>query len=298
MIANPRAMSLSGEALEAIRLALSELGPIELVETDRRGHATELCREAAANGAEAVVVIGGDGTMNEAANGLAGSRTALAPIPAGCTNVFARAIGLADDPIAATDQVIAALCDPRPRAVDLGLVNGRAFLFTSAVGFSAEVIRRMHAHVTHRPLVRQSWFAVSALAAAIELRGGAPTMRVSCEGRKLDGAGLVVQNASALTYMGSREVGLCEGAGLDTGSLSLAVLRRVGLGTLATLPARLMIGRNAISHPAVSGLTDVVQVEIEPLAGPLQVEADGEYLGEFESVTYSVAPGALRVLSC
>lgn len=297
MIYNASAMGCSRPTLEAISAALSELGPIELLETRDRGHATELCRAAADDGMPAVVVVGGDGTMNEAANGLAGTGTALAPIPAGCTNVFARVVGLPADPLAATNRLLGSLAEPRPRRIDLGLINGRAFLFTSALGFSAGVVRRMHFHQASRPLRRQAWFAASAIAAAREHLGAPATMRARCAGAELDGVGLVVQNAPALTYLGKRPVRLCEGAGLETGNLSVAVLRRFGLGTLATLPARIALGRRAIRHPALSGFAGVEGIEVQALDGRLEAEADGEYLGEHDSVSYAVAPGALGVLS-
>ena len=84
-----------------------------LAETSRRSHATRLALGAAATGTDVVVVLGGDGTLNEAANGLAGTSTALAPLPGGSTNVFARSIGLPNDPIEATGVLLDALAAGR-----------------------------------------------------------------------------------------------------------------------------------------------------------------------------------------
>src|SRR4249920_1313321 len=89
-----------------IQRALGDRHRLEVAETYRRGHATRLARAAAREGMDAVVVLAGDGTLNEAADGLAGSQTALAPLPGGSTNVFARAIGVADDPVEATGQLL------------------------------------------------------------------------------------------------------------------------------------------------------------------------------------------------
>ena len=89
---------------------------VTVAETTRRGHATRLAQGAAADGVDVVVVLGGDGTLNEAANGLAGTDTALGPLPGGSTNVFARTLGLPDDPIEAALRRLAwpTRCPGRP----------------------------------------------------------------------------------------------------------------------------------------------------------------------------------------
>ena len=92
-----------------IQKALSADHDVTLAETNRRGHATRLAQGAAAEGVDVVAVLGGDGTQNEAANGLAGTQTALATLPGGSTNVFARTIGLPNDPIEATGVLLDAL---------------------------------------------------------------------------------------------------------------------------------------------------------------------------------------------
>src|SRR5213078_2347738 len=101
----------------------------QVAETSRRGHAARLAQGAAAGGVELVVVLGGDGTLNEAANGLAGTTTALGVLPGGSTNVFARTIGMSNDPIEATGQLLNALGRNQIHRVGLGTVNGRYFLF-------------------------------------------------------------------------------------------------------------------------------------------------------------------------
>ena len=88
--------------------------------TSRRGHASRLARGAAATGTDVVAVLGGDGTLNEAANGLAGTECALAALPGGSTNVFARTIGLADEPLDATAQLVAATAANSIESVGLG----------------------------------------------------------------------------------------------------------------------------------------------------------------------------------
>ena len=124
-----------------IHKALSADHDVVLKETNRRGHAARLAQGAAADGMDAVVVLGGDGTLNEAANGLAGSPTALAVLPGGSTNVFARTIGMANDPIEATSQLLSALGAPvRWRGWVWAGLNARYFLFHAGIGFDAAVV--------------------------------------------------------------------------------------------------------------------------------------------------------------
>jgi diacylglycerol kinase family enzyme len=111
LLVNSTASSVTPRGRVVIQKALSADHDVTLAETSRRGHATRLARGAAADGVEVVVALGGDGTLNEAANGLAGTDCALAPLPGGSTNVFARTLGLPNDPIEATGQ----RCSPRSR---------------------------------------------------------------------------------------------------------------------------------------------------------------------------------------
>src|ERR671912_1976787 len=109
LLVNSSASSVTPRSRVVIQKALSADHDVTLAETSRRGHATRLAQGAAADGVDVVVVLGGDGTLNEAANGLAGTETALAPLPGGSTNVFARTLGIADDPVEATGQLLSSL---------------------------------------------------------------------------------------------------------------------------------------------------------------------------------------------
>ena len=120
LIVNSSASSVTARARVVIRKALSADHDVTVAETNRRGHATRLAQGAAAEGVDVVVVLGGDGTLNEAANGLAGSETALAALPGGSTNVFARTIGLPNDPIEATGVLLDALQRGAVERVGLG----------------------------------------------------------------------------------------------------------------------------------------------------------------------------------
>ncbi len=143
LIVNSSASSVTPRGRVVIQKALSADHDVTVAETSRRGHATRLAQGAARDGVDVVVVLGGDGTLNEAANGLAGTETALPPLPGGSTNVFARTIGLPNDPIEATGALLDGLAAGRIEAVGLGSVNGRYFLFHVGLGFDAAVVEQV-----------------------------------------------------------------------------------------------------------------------------------------------------------
>ena len=116
---------------------------VQVVETNRRGHATRFAEDAARRGLDCVVSFGGDGTLNEVATGIAGSETALGVLPGGSTNVFARTIGMSNDPAEAVKQLALALDTERIAPIGLGKVNGRYFCFHTGVGYDAAVVRNV-----------------------------------------------------------------------------------------------------------------------------------------------------------
>src|SRR5215204_3032319 len=131
IIVNPYATTMSVRLKQLVVYALQGRYEVEAIDTQRRNHATELCREAAGEGYDVVVAFGGDGTVNEAANGLAGSDTPLIPLPGGATNVYCRMLGIPNDVVDATEHLLRLADDWRPRPVDLGAVNGRLFTFSA-----------------------------------------------------------------------------------------------------------------------------------------------------------------------
>ena len=128
------------------------------MDTQRQGHAIELARAAVAEGFDAVVALGGDGTVNEVANGLMGSDVALLALPGGATNVFAKLLGIPADLVDATEHVLGLADDWRVRRVDVAIVNGRGFLFSAGVGLDAAVVRHCDAHPKAKARFKQSYF--------------------------------------------------------------------------------------------------------------------------------------------
>src|SRR5437763_11864692 len=146
VIVNPYATTVSARLKNLVVYALQSRYEVEAVDTQAKLHATELCREAADEGYEVVVAFGGDGTVNEAANGLIGSDVPLTCLPGGSTNVFCRSLGIPRDVVDATEHLLP-VADPfEPRKGDLGLVNGRYFTFGAGVGLDASVVEQVDAH--------------------------------------------------------------------------------------------------------------------------------------------------------
>src|ERR1700677_3503856 len=143
VIVNPYATTVSTHLRDVVVYALRGRYEVDAVDTEARGHATELCREAAHEGYDVVVAFGGDGTVNEAANGLLGSSTPLCFLPGGSANVFGKMLGIPGDVVDATEHLLAMADDWRPRKVDLGIVNGHCFTFASGLGLDASVVERV-----------------------------------------------------------------------------------------------------------------------------------------------------------
>src|SRR5207237_5991550 len=146
IIVNPYATTVSDRLKNLVVYALRGSYEVDAIGTEARDHATELCREAAREGYDVVVAFGGDGTVNEAANGLAGSDTPLSCLPGGRTNVYCRMLGIPTDVVDATEHLLQLADDWRPRRVDLGHVNDRHFLFSAGMGLDASVVERVDAH--------------------------------------------------------------------------------------------------------------------------------------------------------
>src|ERR1700758_3901962 len=134
IIVNPYATTVSDRLKNLVVYALRGRYDVDAIDTNARGHAAELSREAAREGYDVVVAFGGDGTVNEAANGLAGSDTPLCCLPGGRANVYCRMLGIPTDVVDATEHLLLMAHDWHPRRVDVGYVNGRKFTFSAGVG--------------------------------------------------------------------------------------------------------------------------------------------------------------------
>jgi len=285
LIVNTSASSVTVRARVVIHRALSADHDVVLKETNRRGHAARLAQGAAADGLDAVVVLGGDGTLNEAANGLAGSPTALAVLPGGSTNVFARTLGFSNDPIEATSQLLSALSARSVDRVGLGQLNSRYFLFHAGIGFDAAVVAQVEKLAPLKRYAGPAWFVMATLLTwATGYDRHRPAFSVLANEAVIDdGYFSVCLNTDPYTYFGNRPMHLAPGTSLKT-ALSLATFQKLSLGTVVPMLASAFgDGSKAARSAHVSLLQDLESVTIKGYR-PVPYQVDGDYVGEADHI--------------
>ena len=300
IVVNPYATTLSDRLKHLVVYALQGRYEVEAVDTQRRGHAIELCREAAGEGYDVVCAFGGDGTVNEAANGLAGSRTPLTCLPGGATNVYARMLGIPNDVVDATEHLLRMADDWRPRPVDLGMVNGRVFTFSAGVGLDASVVERVDRH-PHLKARLGAWYFTSS-AFSVFLRKyvvNPPKLEVEVGGRTIPGVTAVVQNGSPYTYFQRTPIEMGEGAALDSGDLAGVVLERASPADMPTVLFRALSKRaRIVNHRRVSHFSGVDRVVVRSAdARPVPLQVDGDHIGDVDQAEFGIRRAALRVVS-
>jgi len=190
--------------------------------------------------------------------------------------------------------------DWQVRRVDLGVVNGRCFTFSSGLGLDASVVERVDSRPSLKARLGPYFFAWAAVSTFVRRYLLSPAqMEVQAGERTLHGVTAVVQNGSPFTYFQDRPIEIAEGAALDSGALAGAVLHR------ATPVAMPFIGWRALSsharvlrHRQVSGLADIREMTVRTADGrPLPLQADGDYLGDVAEARYSILPRALNVVA-
>src|ERR1700736_975928 len=199
IIVSPYATTVSDRLRHLVVYALQGRFEVDAVDTEDRGHATELCREAAHEGYDVVVAFGGDGTVNEAANGLLGSTTPLCCLPGGSANVFGRLLGIPGELVDATEHLLAMADDWRPRKVDLGVVNGRCFTFNSGIGLDASVVEKVDARPKLKARFGPYFFTWKALGAAQRYLVRPPRMLIDTREGTLEAVTAIVQNGDPYT---------------------------------------------------------------------------------------------------
>lgn len=316
LVVNPAATTTSARTRDVLAHALASDLKLEVAATEYRGHARDLARQAAEGGEiELVVALGGDGTVNEVVNGLLHNGPdpeglpKLAVVPGGSTNVFARALGLPNDPVEATGALLDALREGSSRTVGLGRVSGtpgtadegvpeRWFTFCAGLGFDAGVVgrveqqRELGKRSTHALYIRQ----MVRQFLAESRRGGTITLEQPGEDPVTDLAIAIVCNTAPWTYLGNRPVYASPRASFDTAldvlglsRLSTAALTRIATQLLRSTPERGPHGKHAAS------LHDLTDFTLHSQA-PLPFQVDGDHLGLRISATFSGVRRALRVI--
>jgi diacylglycerol kinase family enzyme len=300
VIVNPYATTMTMRLKHLVVYALQGRYDVEAIETERRGHAIELVTAAVGEAYDVVVAFGGDGTVNEAANGLAGTPTPLTVLPGGSNNVFCKMLGIPNDVVDATEHLLRMADRWEPRAIDLGCVNGRWFTFAAGVGLDASVVERVDAHPRLKARYG-AWYYASA-AVGVFLRRYVvhpPRLEITVDGESLRGVSAFFQNGEPYTYFKQRPVNLVEGARLDSGDLAGVLLTRARPYDVPTVTFRALSGAARIAqHRGIAALTGVREATIRSIDGrPVPVQVDGDHMSDETVAELSVSPGALRVVS-
>ena len=300
LLVNASASSVTARTRVVIAKALAADHEVEVAETSRRGHATRLAQGAAADGVECVVVLGGDGTLNEAANGLAGSSCALGVLPGGSTNVFARTIGMVNDPIEATGQLLAALSAEHVERVGLGTVNGRYFLFHVGMGFDAAVVEQVEKRSSLKRYAGHPLFVYAGFATWFRhFDRKHPATRVQVDGSPdVNDAFLAIcLNTNPYTYLGNRPLDIAPDAGLDRRLVLVSVHTMSFLPLLSIIASALKIGIPLQRQRKVGYTVDISGATALAIDGrPFAYQVDGDHLGDTTSLTFRHEPDVLDLV--
>lgn len=317
LVVNPKATTTSGRTRDVLIHALRSDLALEVAHTEYRGHARDLAEQAADRGIDLVVSLGGDGTVNEVVNGLLAHGPSdrvprLAIVPGGSTNVFARTLGLPNDPVEATGALLDALEHRRERAVSLGkaMTEGlpdRWFTFTAGLGFDAGVVGRVEAQRQAGRKSTHGLYVSQALRHYVtereHRRNGPITLELNGQDSVPGLVLAIVSNTSPWTFLGNRPVFPSPSASFDSDLDIFGITRMTAFGTARTVRQILRshtpadgaagpvgpTGKHLVSYHDVRHFTLVSQ---EP--APFQV--DGDHLGDRSRVSFTGVRRALRVI--
>jgi diacylglycerol kinase family enzyme len=298
LLVNPKATTTTPRMRDVLARALSSEIKIETAETTHRGHATQIASDAAADGLDVVVVLGGDGTVSEVANGLVHSGTALGIVPGGSANVFGRALGMSPSPVEATSELIEALRAGRRRSINLGRADDRYFTFCAGFGVDAEVIHRIeklrHAGRAATP-GRYMRTTVWHYLFGTDRRHPHVTLQLPGEEPVRELFNGIVANGSPWTYFGSRPVNPFPLASFEH-DLDLFSLRKM------TVPGSVRIAQQFFEESSRHSRRHVLtrhNIAAFTLSSdlPIAAQVDGDYIGERTSMTFESVRDALQVVA-
>ena len=300
LVVNSFASSVTARNTVVVHQKLARHHDVQVVETNRRGHATRFAQDAARRGIDAVVSFGGDGTLNEVATGVAGTDTALAVLPGGSTNVFARTIGIPNDALEAVDLLVAALGRDAISPVGLGRCNGRYFTFHTGIGYDAAVVRRVEERAALKRYAGHPLFVVASLRTwAFGYDRKSPHFTVT-----FDGAGspapvddayfTIVMNTNPYTFLGNRPLDLVPGTEPGSG-LSVVTFTSMNASHILRSLGSALRGGGVPDAPWLDIRRDVRSLTVtNPVSFPYQL--DGDYLGETQGLTFEHVPDAVRLV--
>jgi diacylglycerol kinase family enzyme len=306
IVVNPYATTVSDRLKNLVVYALQGRYDVEAVLTEAQNHATEISREARDGGYDLVVAFGGDGTLNEVANGLAGTDVPVSVLPGGSTNVVARSLGIPNDVVDATEHLLGLADQFEPRPIDLGIANGRRFVFACGAGLDATAAKRVDSRPRLKARFGPYWYIYAAVTGFYRQYLRDPVqMHVEVEGQSAEGVTAICQNSDPFTYYRSTPLRVCEDVAIDDGTLGLAVLRRAAQRDVPMIAARVLSEGLRLSRSRqIDHFAGVAEANIDSITpdanGALRrfpVQVDGDYIGDHTELELRVDPGALTIVA-
>ena len=302
---------MTGTLIDLAVRSLAGLVDLDVERTQYRGHARELA--AAARG-ELIIVLGGDGSINEVVNGVmdilgqdgagpggggsTGGPPLIAVIPGGGANVLARALGLPVDAAEAIRRVREVIAAGRYRTIGLGLAGDRYFTFSAGLGMDAETVREVERLRAAGRRESTPLFLQTMMRQYYRTDRRQPVLTMERDGQPpiSDLFLTIITNRSPWTYFRDRPLLPVPNPDFNSG-LDLLALRRIRLTTIFSAVGQMLYirsrpprGRDLLSVPGSESLT-------VRSARPIAFQVDGEYLGETKAVNFQFVPHALRVVA-
>lgn len=296
LVVNAFASSVTARNTVVVHRILSQGNDVEVVETNRRGHATRFAQDAARRGVDVVIGFGGDGTLNEVATGVAGTDAALGVLPGGSTNVFARTLGMVNDPVEAAEQLAAGLAAGNIEPIGLGRVNGRYFCFHTGVGYDAAVVHQVERRSSLKRWLGHPLFIYASLRTwLVGYDRATPHFALRGRGFEVpDGFFTVVLNTNPYTYLGNRPLDLSPAATLDRGLVAVTFRTMRATAILGSLAGALR-GGGVRPGPHLDVRTDLDELTISH-DQPFPYQVDGDFLGETRCLEFVHVPDAVQLI--
>ena len=306
IIINPYSSGLTSVREKAIVMTLRDYVDLDVRRTERGGHAQELARDAVEDGFDLIMTVGGDGTANEALNGMsladgtADKRPMFALVPAGGTNVLCRSLGMPNDPVKATVHLATAITARRCKPINLGKLDERIFMFAAGVGLDGAVVRRIEQKRRgRRPSDLSHLSTIVGLFANERFAlGERMTITIPETGEELRGAMLMCGNTRPMTYMGRVALDFMPEASLQDGLDFIAPKRLNAFFAIRNSMDAMGVGgrkRHLVSPEAKQLRHDVDHFSIV-CDSPQAVQVDGEYIGDRTHIELSTVRDAVRLV--
>jgi diacylglycerol kinase family enzyme len=309
LIVNPNATSTTAPGRDLLAHALESRVKLTVAHTDHRGHAIEIAREGAREGVDVVIVHGGDGTVNEVVNGLLGATgpvpgehvPALAVVPGGSANVFARALGISPDPIEATNQLVDLLGEYRRancwRRIGLMHCGERWAVFTAGMGVDGDVVAAVEAQRDKGRKVTASRYIRVAVREVLASARKQPTLTLHLPDRD-PVAGVhfaFVSNSSPWTYANERPVWTNPNTTFETGIGVFATTSMNVWGNLR-LVQQMVSNKPRLEAKHLIRHDDLPWLRVTSDA-PVACQIDGDFAGPRRDMTFRAVPEALGVVA-